>query len=184
VPAPTPAPGLPSEATGGGRELPAFLLPVSPNSQNGWGRIVAPFQSTLGNYVVKQAVIRQVKSMSMSCDQVGNLLLFKFSYQGAKESGVFVPASIVFWLLRHLPVNQDPNLQPPSAPPAINQEDWDDAITPRALSVQCRQFQDFIRMTVELDRKPNLMVLLDRTNVELMRQIMEHYRGDLIDLDA
>ncbi|MFC0133007.1 hypothetical protein CR105_25430 [Massilia eurypsychrophila] len=120
----------------------------------------------------------------MSCDQVGNLLLFKFSYREAKDSGVFVPASIVFWLLKHLPVNQDPNLLQPPAPPPIYQQDWDDQVTPRALSVQCRQFNDFIRMTIELDRKPNLTVLLDRGNVELMRQIMEHYQGDLINLDA
>ena len=120
----------------------------------------------------------------MSCDQVGNLLLIKFSYQGGKESGVFVPASIVFWLLRHLPVNQDPNLKQPPAPPPIYQQDWDDVVTPRALSVQCRQFNDAIRMTFEIDSKFSLTVLLDRGNVELMRQILEHYRGDLIDLDA
>ena len=57
---------------------------------------------------MKSAVIRQVKSMSMSCDRVGNLLLVKFSNQGSSDVCVFVPASIVFWLLKHLPVNQDP----------------------------------------------------------------------------
>jgi hypothetical protein len=134
--------------------------------------------------VVKQAVIRQVKSMVMSCDPVGNLLLIKFSYHGARDSAVFMPASIVFWLLRHLPVNQDPDLLQPPPPPQIVQQDWDDVVTPRALSVNCKQFNDAIRMTVELDRKPGLTVLLDRSNVELMRQVMAHYRTNLIDLDA
>jgi hypothetical protein len=122
--------------------------------------------------------------MSMSCDPVGNLLLIKFAYQGGKDSGVFMPASIVFWLLDHLPVNQDPELKQPPEPPMIYQQDWDEATTPRAFSVQCKQFNDAIRMTFDLDRKPGLTVLLDRPNVELMRQIMDHYRGDLINLDA
>ncbi len=120
----------------------------------------------------------------MSCDQVGNLLLIKFSCHGARDAAVFMPASIVFWLLRHLPVNQDPGLQQPPTPPQIVGEDWDEAVTPRALSVNCKQFNDSIRMTIELDRKQGMTVLLDRSNVELMRQVMEHYRGDLIDLDA
>lgn len=151
----------------------------------GWGRIDAPFQSTLqGKYVVKQAVIRQVKSMSMSCDTVGNLLLAKFSYAAGKESKAIIPASIVFWLLEHIPQNQDPTLQAPVGGPRITQDDWDDAGTPRALSVQCKQLPDALRMTMELDRKPDLTILLDRGNVELMRQIMMHYREDLINLDA
>ncbi|HEU4373884.1 MAG TPA: hypothetical protein VFS02_10360 [Telluria sp.] len=132
---------------------------------------------------MKQAVIRQVKSMSMSCDTVGNLLLAKFSYASGKDSSVFLPASIVFWLLDHMPVNQDPHLRQPPAPPRIVQEDWDLA-TPRVISVQCKQFPDAIRMTLDLDPKPDLIVLLDRANVELMRQIMGHYRTDLINLDA
>lgn len=119
----------------------------------------------------------------MSCDPVGNLLLVKFSYATGKDSCVFVPASIVFWLLEHMPVNQDPDLQQPMGAPKIVQEDWDMAV-PRALSVQCKQFQDAVRMTLELDPKPNLVVLLDRGNVELMRQIMGYYRTDLINLDA
>lgn len=120
----------------------------------------------------------------MSCDPVGNLLLAKFSYATGKDSCVFVPASIVFWLLQHMPVNQDPELQQPMGAPQIVQQDWDDRVTPRALSVQCKQFQDAVRMTLELDRKPNLVVLLDRGNVELMRQIMGYYAADLINLDA
>jgi hypothetical protein len=39
-------------------------------------------------------------------------------------------------------------------------------------------------MTYNLDRKPDLTVVLDRANVELMRQIMIAYSKDLIDLDA
>jgi hypothetical protein len=118
----------------------------------------------------------------MSCDPVGNLLLVKFAYQGGKDSGVFMPASIVFWLLHHLPVNQDPNLQQPPAPPMVYQQDWDEAVTPRAFSVQCKQFKDAIRMTFELDRKQNLVLLLNRSNVELLRQMMVAYKGDLINL--
>ena len=133
---------------------------------------------------MKQAVIRQVKSMSMSCDTVGNLLLVKFAFTSGKDSSVFMPAAIVFWLLEHMPVNQDPTLQAPVGAPPIYQDDWDDAATPRALSVQCKQFPDAMRMSLQLDRKAGLTVLLDRANVELMRQIMGHYRKDLIDLDA
>lgn len=133
---------------------------------------------------MKSAVIRQVKSMSMSCDRVGNLLLTKFSTQGASDVAVFVPASIVFWLLKHLPVNQDPDLQPPPAGPQITQWDWDNPNIPRAFTVQCKVLPGKISMTYNLDRKPDLTVVLDRSNVELMRQIMLAYSKDLIDLDA
>lgn len=131
---------------------------------------------------MKQAVIRQVKSMYLSCDPIGNLLLAKFSFEGGKDACVFIPASVVFWLLAHLPVNQDPELLPPPNLPRIYQEDWDDVVNPRVLSVQCKQFDDAIRMTMELDRAANLTVILNRANVELMRQMMEGYRGDLMDL--
>jgi hypothetical protein len=122
--------------------------------------------------------------MSMSCDRVGNLLLTKFSCQGATDVAVFVPASIVFWLLKHLPVNQDPNLQPPPPGPQITQWDWDHPNIPRAFTVQCKVLPGKISMTYNLDRKPDLTVVLDRSNVELMRQIMLTYSRDLIDLDA
>ena len=131
---------------------------------------------------MKQALVRQVKSMQMSCDKVGNILLTKFSYHGAKDSCVFIPASVVFWLLEHVPVNQDPALQGPPTRPRIEQHDWDDHVTPRVLSVQCKQFQDAVRMTMEMERKPDLVVLLDRSNLELMRLMLEAYRGELIDL--
>ncbi|NIA00373.1 hypothetical protein F2P46_32385 [Massilia sp. CCM 8734] len=120
--------------------------------------------------------------MYLSCDPIGNLLLAKFSFEGGKDACVFIPASVVFWLLAHLPVNQDPELLPPPNLPRIYQEDWDDVVNPRVLSVQCKQFNDAIRMTMELDRGSNLTVILNRANVELMRQMMEGYRGDLMDL--
>jgi hypothetical protein len=122
--------------------------------------------------------------MSMSCDPVGNLLLAKFSCQGGKDSCLFIPSSIIFWLLRHMPVNQDRTLKQPPNPPQITEQDWDYHQHPRALSVNCKQFSDSLRMTFELDAKPDLTVVLDRANVELMRQIMGHYSADLIDLDA
>ncbi|MDB5960467.1 MAG: hypothetical protein JWP59_1761 [Massilia sp.] len=122
--------------------------------------------------------------MAMSCDPVGNLLLAKFSYDAGKDSCLILPASMVFWLLEHIPVNQNPNLRQPPAPPAITQQDWDDPTTPRALTVQCKEFPESIRMTFELDRKPGLVLLLNPSNVELMRQIMAHYHNDLMNLDA
>ena len=133
---------------------------------------------------MKSAVIRQVKSMAMSCDRVGNLLLAKFSATGSTDVCVFVPAPIVFWLLKHLPVNQDPNLQPPPPPPQITQADWDSPYVPRALTVNAKVLPGKISMTFNLDRKPDLTVILDRSNVEMMRQIMTHYTRDLIDLEG
>lgn len=117
--------------------------------------------------------------MAMSCDRVGNLLLAKFSYQAGKDSCLLLPATMVFWLLDHIPVNQDPQLKQPPPPPHITQFDWDDPATPRAFTVQCKEFPEAIRMTFELDRKPGLVLLLNPSNVELMRQIMAHYHGDL-----
>ncbi|MFC0252899.1 hypothetical protein [Massilia consociata] len=134
---------------------------------------------------MKPAVIRQVKSMSMSCDRVGNLLLVKFSNKGASDVAIHVPASIVFWLLRHLPPNRDPQLQPPPAGPSITQQDWDNPYIPRAEYVNCKELQGAIRMTFASNAKEDLTVVLDRSNVELMRQIMIMYaQKDLIDLDA
>lgn len=132
--------------------------------------------------MAKQAVVREVKSMVMSCDPVGNLLLVKFSFNGGKDATIFLPAHVVLWLLQHLPVNQDPDLQPPPAPPQIYAEDWDDRVTPRVITMQCKQFPQSIRMHFELDPRPDMLVLLNRSNVELMRQFMENYRGDLMDL--
>ena len=120
----------------------------------------------------------------MSCDRVGNLLLVKFSSKGANDLSIYVPASIVFWLLKHLPVNRDPNLPAPPPPPEITQRDWDNPYTPRAQYVQCKELRGALRMTFVLDGKEDLTVVLDRSNVELMRQIMVMYTKDLIDLDA
>jgi hypothetical protein len=122
--------------------------------------------------------------MSMSCDRVGNLLLVKFSSHGASDLCIYVPAFIVFWLLRHLPVNQDPNLKSPPPPSEITQNDWDNPYTPRAQFVNCKELKNALRMTFALDSKEDLTVVLDRSNVELMRQIMVMYTKDLIDLDA
>ncbi len=133
---------------------------------------------------MKPAVIRQVKSLSMSCDRVGNLLLTKFSTQGASDVAVHIPANVVFWLLKHLPVNQDPQLKAPPAGPGIGQQDWENPTTPRVQYVNCKELPGMIRMTFALETKPDLTVVLDRGNVELMRQIMAMYAKDLIDLDA
>ena len=133
---------------------------------------------------MKEAVIREVKSMSMSCDRVGNSLLAKFSTQGASDVCLHIPASIVFWLLKHMPVNQDPTLQAPPAGPRITQQDWDSPANPRALSLKCRELPGKLRMAFNLGGAPELVLLLDRSNVELMRQIMVAYSKDLIDLDA
>jgi hypothetical protein len=122
--------------------------------------------------------------MAMSCDRVGNLLLAKFSAQGANDALVVIPASIVFFLIKNLPVNQDPTLQPPPAGPQITQWDWDSPNVPRAYTVNCKVLPGKISMTFDLDRKPDLTLVLDRSNVELMRQILIAYSQDMIDLDA
>lgn len=132
--------------------------------------------------MAKQPVVREVKSMMMSCDQVGNVLLLKFSFANNKMATVFMPAHIVFWLLAHLPVNQDPELRPPADFPTITEEDWDERRTPRVNTLQCKQFNDAIRMTFQLDNGLDEVALLNRSNVELMRQFMENYRGSLMDL--
>jgi hypothetical protein len=121
--------------------------------------------------------------MAMSCDRVGNLLLAKFSAQGANDTCVVIPASIVFFLLKNLPVNQDPTLQPPPAPPQITQWDWDNPNQPRAFTVNCKVLPGRISMTFNLDIKPDLTLIMDRSNVELMRQILHAYSQDLIDLE-
>jgi hypothetical protein len=131
-----------------------------------------------------KTVIRQVKSLSMSCDRIGNLVLAKFSSHGASDVCIHIPAQIVFWLLKHMPVNQDPRLQAPPAPPRIDQRDWDNPDTPRALTLNCKELPGTLRMSFNLDRKPDLTLVLDRSNVELLRQLMLAYSKDLIDLDA
>ena len=133
---------------------------------------------------MKSVVIRQVKSLHVGCDKIGNVVLAKFACVGAADVTALVPATIVFWLLKHLPVNQRPDLQRPPAPPQIHQHDWDDGVTPRVGSVNCKQFADGLRMTLELARKTDIGLVLDAANVELLRQMLELYRHDLMDLDA
>ena len=118
----------------------------------------------------------------MSCDPVGNVLLVKFSFNGGKDTCAFLPAHIVFWLLEHFPVNQDPNLPAPAPFPEVVASDWDDLVTPRIDSVQCKQFADAIRMTIQFLDREDQVVLMNRTNVELMRQFMLSYRPSLMDL--
>ncbi|QNA91115.1 hypothetical protein G4G28_17635 [Massilia sp. Dwa41.01b] len=120
----------------------------------------------------------------MSCDKVGNSLLVKFSNQGAADIGLHIPASIVFWLLKHLPVNQDPTLQPPPAPPVIAEQDWRNPANRRALYLNCRELPGKLRMAFTMEQGPDVVVILDRSNVELMRQILVLYSRELIDLDA
>jgi hypothetical protein len=122
--------------------------------------------------------------MAMSCDRVGNLLLAKFSAQGANDTCFVIPASIVFFLLKNLPPNQDPTLQAPPPGPQITQWDWDNPNVPRASTVNCKVMPGKISMTFNLDLKPDVTLVLDRGNVELMRQILLAYSQDLIDLDA
>lgn len=122
--------------------------------------------------------------MYVACDPVGNVLLIKFSCVGANDVCVFVPASIVFWLNEHLPVNQDPNLPAPPDAPGLAPQDWYDEVTPRAISVECKQFADGLRITFVTPAKPYLTVLLDRSNVELLRRFLLGYSSRLINLDA
>ena len=122
--------------------------------------------------------------MTMSCDRVGNLLLAKFSATGSTDVAILIPASIVFWLLKHLPANQDPNLAPPTTFPQITQADWDSPTIPRAFTVHAKLLPGKISMTFNLDRKPDLTLIVDRSNVELMRQILLAYAESLIDLEG
>ncbi|MEO7494452.1 MAG: hypothetical protein ABIT83_20750 [Massilia sp.] len=133
---------------------------------------------------MKQVVIRQVKSMSMSCDPVGNVLLAKFSAVDAKDICVIIPASIVFWLLQHIPVNQNPRLPMPPQGPGIHPDEWHDPELARAMSVNCQTFPDALRMTFETEMRPFITVLLNLSNVELLRQYLAAYSKDLMNLDA
>lgn len=134
--------------------------------------------------MAKQAVFRQVKSLNVGCDAVGNLLLVKFAHHGGTYSTAFFPASVVFWMLEHIPVNQDPNLEPPAGIPPFTQMDWDIRFTPRVVSVNCKQFPDALRIRMELENTPEQTVLLDRSNIELLRHFFSVYAKDLINLDA
>ena len=130
-----------------------------------------------------KVVFREVKALHLGCDPVANTLLAKFSCHGAAPLSVLMPAPIVFWLLRHIPVNQDPTLAPPPDGPPITQQDWKNLATPRALSVSCKQFQDAVRMTLELDRKPDVTLLFNRATLEMLRSYFETYAGKLMDIE-
>ncbi|PWF42473.1 hypothetical protein [Massilia glaciei] len=119
----------------------------------------------------------------MSCDKLGNMLLVKFSCVGAKDACLFMPATIVFWLLDNMPVNQNPNLRAPEVQPKITQDDWDSSQTARMLSAQCMQFPDALRMTCELVQRPDLTLLLNTSCIELMRRYMQVYSTELINLE-
>ena len=131
---------------------------------------------------MKKPVIRQVKSLYMSCDSVGNRVLAKFSYDGGPDSAVIFPGAIVLWLLKHIPPSPNQPLPPP--PPAMYQEDWDEDRTPRVDFIQCKQFNHAVRMTLDLNRKPDMVVLVDPPVLEVMRRLFESYAKDLVDLDA
>ncbi|UGQ44991.1 hypothetical protein [Massilia endophytica] len=133
---------------------------------------------------MKQTAVRQVKSSFTMADLVGNALVVKFTYTDNKASSVIFPGSIVLWLLRHIPVNQNPDLKQPPEPQPLFREEWDDAVTPRVLSVQCKQFEDGVRMNLELNRKPDLSLLLDAGNLELIRQVFGMYANELVNIDG
>lgn len=134
--------------------------------------------------MAKSAVLRQVKTLNVACDSVGNLLLLKFAHANGTYSTAFFPASVVFWMLEHLPVNQDPTLQPPPPVPAFTDMDWDERFTPRVDSVNCKELPGGLRITMELIDTPEQTVLLDRSCVELLRRYFAAYSKDLINLDA
>ncbi len=120
----------------------------------------------------------------MACDPIGNVLLAKFTFDTGRPVSVFLPSHIVFWLLRHVPVNQDPQLQPPPQAEPITEYEWHSDNSPTVLTLNCNQFQDALRMTMELDNRAELTFLLNRSNIEMLRQLLELYRTQLVDLDA
>lgn len=131
-----------------------------------------------------KAVFREVKALHVGCDAVANTVLAKFTCHAAGEARVLIPASVVFWLLRHMPVNQDPSLAPPPPGIKITQQDWADLSTPRVLSVSCQQFADAVRMTMELDRKPDLTLLFNRSTLEMLRRYFITYADQLMDIET
>jgi hypothetical protein len=164
-----------------GARLPV-LFPFYTKMACGCGKIWSPFQSARG-IVVKQVVIREVKSMTMSCDPVGNVILVKFSAVGAKDVCLVIPASIVFWLLHHIPVNQNPALKEPPTGPVIHPEDWHHPELPRAVRLNCQTFTDRLRMEFETEVRPNITLLLNLSNIELLRQYLANYSQNLMNTD-
>ena len=132
---------------------------------------------------MKQAIVRQAKGITVSCDPGANLALAKFASVGAGDACVIIPSTVVFWLAENLPVNQVPNLQAPPVGPRIDREDFNLDATPHVLSIDCVLSDPLSRVAFELNRKPHLTVLLDRSHVEMLRQLMEMCAKDLVKLD-
>lgn len=128
---------------------------------------------------MKQTIVRQVKSLHIHCDKVGNVLLAKFSCRDAQDCVVFIPAGVVFWLVDNLPVT--PGLPQPTAMPNIHAHDWQ-ANVPRVVSLNCLLSNEGMRMAMKLDGKSDLTLLLDPSGIELLRQLLLAYRADLLDV--
>jgi hypothetical protein len=128
---------------------------------------------------VKHTVVRQVKALHIHCDKVGNVLLAKFACKDAPDYLVYIPASVVFWLADNLPTT--PGLPTPPVMPTIYEDDWR-AAAPRVLSVNCLLSNQGMRMAMKLDGKSDLTLLLDPSCIELLRQLLLAYRGDLLDV--
>ena len=128
---------------------------------------------------MKHTLVRQVKSLHIHCDKVGNVLLAKFACKDAHDCLVFLPASVVFWLVENLP--STPGLAQPANMPVIAQDDWQLSV-PRVLSVNCLLSNEGMRMAMKLEGKTDLTVLLDPPCIELLRQLLLAYRGDLLDV--
>ncbi len=128
---------------------------------------------------MKHTIVRQVKALHIHCDKVGNVLLAKFTCKDAQDCAVFIPASVVFWLVDNLPAT--PGLPQPAGMPVIHSHDWDLSV-PRVLSVNCLLSNEGMRMAMKLEGKSDLTLLLDPPGIELLRQLLLAYRGDLLDV--
>ena len=133
---------------------------------------------------MKQTVVRQVKSSFIAADAVGNALHVKFTYMDDKTSIVIFPGSIVLWLLRHIPVANTAVVAQPPEPVPMFRDEWYLPGTPRVLAVQCKQFADGVRMTLETDIKPDMNLLINAGNLELLRQVFELYSPQLVNIDG
>ncbi len=132
---------------------------------------------------MKQAVVRQANGITASCDPGGNIALIKFSTVGAPDTCLILPSTVVYWLIENLPVNQIPDLQPPPMGPRIVREDWDLEMTPHVLAVQASLADPLSRFKFEVNRRPHVTMMLDRSHIEMLRQLMELSGKDLVKLD-
>ena len=130
---------------------------------------------------MKPVIVREVRSMQIHCDRVGNLLLAKFTCKGARDFLVFFPAAVVFWLLDNVPPTKHTFTAPPHGMPTISREDWSLAV-PRVERVLCQILGQGLRLKLELDARADLTLMLNPYGIELMRQLMLAYRGDLLDV--